>query len=58
MALEQDILLAISVKNDSILKLHNLDSTFKDFECDLRDFKYVYFYTKNIDKQQNMIKTF
>lgn len=42
MALEQDILLAVSVKTDSILKLHNVDKQFKDFECDLKGFKYVF----------------
>ncbi|XP_018574111.1 N-acetylgalactosamine kinase [Anoplophora glabripennis] len=38
MALEQDILLAVSVEDDRLLHLHNVDLNFEDYCCDLRQF--------------------
>lgn len=39
MALEQDILLAISAQNgSSTLTLANLEKNYPDYECDLNDF--------------------
>nr|CAI5844484.1 unnamed protein product [Callosobruchus analis] len=39
MALDQHIFLAVSKTNDKMLKLHNIDPTFKDFECSLENFE-------------------
>ncbi|KAG5888135.1 hypothetical protein JTB14_020579 [Gonioctena quinquepunctata] len=39
MALEQDIFLAVSAETDGMLHLHNLDTKFQDFQCDLRNFE-------------------
>ncbi|KAJ8924749.1 hypothetical protein NQ315_000902 [Exocentrus adspersus] len=39
MALEQDILLAVSTEDDKVLHLHNLDADFQDYICDLKRFE-------------------
>ncbi|CAH1372338.1 unnamed protein product [Tenebrio molitor] len=38
MALEQDVFLAVSVEKDPILRLHNMDKQYTDFECNLKNF--------------------
>jgi N-acetylgalactosamine kinase len=37
MALEQDVFLAVSVEKDPILRLHNMDKQYTDFECNLKN---------------------
>uniref|UniRef100_A0A6P7GEI0 N-acetylgalactosamine kinase-like n=1 Tax=Diabrotica virgifera virgifera TaxID=50390 RepID=A0A6P7GEI0_DIAVI len=39
MALDQDILVAVSVQNDKKLQLHNTDPKFEDFECEIDNFE-------------------
>nr|XP_023027143.1 N-acetylgalactosamine kinase [Leptinotarsa decemlineata] len=39
MALEQDILLAVSIEDDKMLHLQNLDMKYKDFCCDISTFE-------------------
>lgn len=44
MALEQDVFLAVSVEKDPILRLHNMDKQYTDFECNLKNFSYVFYF--------------
>ncbi|KZC08294.1 PREDICTED: N-acetylgalactosamine kinase [Dufourea novaeangliae] len=37
MAIEQDILVAVAVSPDNEIRLTNLDSKYKDFQCDFKD---------------------
>uniref|UniRef100_A0A6P7FQG6 N-acetylgalactosamine kinase-like n=1 Tax=Diabrotica virgifera virgifera TaxID=50390 RepID=A0A6P7FQG6_DIAVI len=39
MALDQDVLVAVSVQNDKNLQLHNTDPKFEDFECEIDNFE-------------------
>ncbi|CAG9840201.1 unnamed protein product [Diabrotica balteata] len=39
MALDQDVLIAVSVQNDKKLQLHNIDTKYKEFECDIDNFE-------------------
>lgn len=42
MALEQDIVLAVSAEKDATLQLHNLDQNYADFQCSIADIAYVF----------------
>jgi hypothetical protein len=44
MALEQDVFLAVSVEKDPILRLHNMDKQYTDFECNLKNLSYVFYF--------------